>query len=368
MQLKSKILIAITLLVFILLTILITHRRENTQEATEVHTVRVMESVRSPYFLPLYLAQNLNFFKEQNLEVKITTSSPGAIRAALQDRRTDIALCGLQKIIFNPALSDKGEALPKIFGTMSLQDGSLLLGRQDSTGFQWSDLKDKTIIGNSQDDSSGIALESVLRQNNLPPYRKMIIYYNIPEALRLGAFRSGTGNYIQLLEPEASLAEAQGYGRVVAAVGETSGPMAVTAFAALPAYIEEQPGDIQKFTNAICKAQLWLSQHSAEEVLQAVSQSFNNLDQQILLKSIQRYQSLNIWTGNPQVPLEAYERFIAAAKAAGEIAGTVPYETAVINDFARQSMETVVYDRSTEKPQKKSLLTGILSDLPAIKD
>ena len=42
-----------------------------------IHTIRVMESVRSPYFLPQYLALNLGFFKEQNLVVEISTASPG---------------------------------------------------------------------------------------------------------------------------------------------------------------------------------------------------------------------------------------------------------------------------------------------------
>lgn len=364
MQLKSRLLIAIALLVLLVLLLWIVHSRKGKPEAPEVQTVRVMESVRSPYFLPLYLAQNLKFFEEQNLDVKITTASPGAIRTALNNRRTDIALCGLQKIIFNPDLPVNSEYLPKIIGALSLRDGSMLLGRLDNSKFQWSGLKNKTIIGNSQDDSSGIALESVLRQNNLPPYRQVIIYYNIPETLRLSAFRSGTGNYLQLLEPEASLAEAQNYGRVVASVGETSGDMAVTAFAALPAYIEENPIVIQKFTNAIYKAQLWLKQHSSEEALQAASPSFGNLDRQVLLKSIQRYQSLNIWSDSPQVSREAYERFITAAKEAGEIAGTVPYETAVMNDFALQSIVTVAYDRETEKTKKESHLRAILPDWP----
>lgn len=357
MQSKIKSLIAITTLALIIISIaFIAHSRNNTLEIKEAQTVRVMESVRSPYFLPLYLAQNLKFFEEQNLNVIITTSSPGAIRAALNGRRTDIALCGIQKIIFNPDQSAKEGNLPKIFATMSLRDGSLLLGKLDNSEFQWSNLKDKTIIGNSQDDSSGIALESVLRENDLPPYRRVTIYHNIPEALRISAFRSGTGNYIQLLEPEASYAETKGYGRVVASVGVTSGAMAVTAFAAMPGYIEEQPESIQKFTNAIYKAQLWLNQHSAEEAVQAAYPSFNNLDRQVLLKSIKRYQSLKIWADNPLVSREAYEHFNTAAKEAGEIAGTVSYETAFITDFARQAMETIVYNQETEKTKEKSLL------------
>ena len=319
-----------------------------------IHTVRVMESVRSPYFLPQYLALNLGFFKEQNLVVEISTASPEAIRAALLDGRADIALCGLQKIIFSPNVQTPQ---PKIFASFAKKDGSLLLSREDPSGFQWVKLKNKTIISGSQDDSSVIALEDVLRSHGLPPFRAVTIYYNIPSKLRMGAFRAGTGHYIQVLEPDASIAERKGYGRVAASVGLAAGYMAVTAYAAMPDYINSKPEVIQQFTNAVYKAVLWLDQHSAEEAADAVLPSFPNLEREILVDSIERYRSLGIWTGDLRASRESFERFQNAAIRAGEIARTLPYETIVINDFADQAMATVTYDRlaEEEKARKRNL-------------
>lgn len=330
------------------------HRLKKPVVVEQVHTVRVLESVRSPYFLPQYLALNLGFFKEQNLNVTITATSPEAIRAALADGRADIVICGMQKILFNP---DAKGSQPKVFAAVAARDGSFLLARKgkDSEDFQWQKIKHKTIIGGSHDDSSEIALEDVLRHYGLPPYREVTIYYNIPDSLRLGAFRTGTGNYIQLLEPDATLAELKGYGQVVASVGSATGDMVVTAYAALPGYIESDPVIIQRFTNAIYKAQLWLSQHSAEEAAEAAAPSFPNLDKKVLIRSIERYQSLGIWNCSPLVSRESYERFQTAAKNAGEIAAPIPYESTVVTDFARQAVETVVYVREEEKPKKKSL-------------
>ncbi|MDD4237628.1 MAG: ABC transporter substrate-binding protein [Desulfotomaculaceae bacterium] len=316
---------------------------------THIETVRVLESVRSPYFLPQYLALNLGYFKEQDLDVSITTTSQEAIRAALADGRTDIALCGLQKILFNPGA--KGPQ-PKIFATLAGQDGSFLLARKDAEPFLWQNLKDKAIIGGSQDDSSEIALEESLRQQGQSPTRSVTIYHNIPETLRLGAFRAGTGNYIQLLEPAASLAEAKDYGRVAASVGISTGNMVVTAYAALPGYIESKPAIIQQFTNAIYKAQLWLGQHSSEEAAEVVAPLFVNVDRQVLITSIERYRTLGVWSSNPLIPRESYDKFQAAAKKSGEIASLTPYETAVITDFAQQAVETVVYVKEEPKPKK----------------
>jgi NitT/TauT family transport system substrate-binding protein len=133
--------------------------------------------------------------------------------------------------------------------------------------------------------------------------------------------------------------------------------MAVTAYAAIPGSIESNPEMFQRFTNAIYKAQLWMSKHSTEEAAEAAAVSFPNLDQTVLLKSIQRYKSLGIWAANPVIPENSYERFHSAAKNAGEIAGKIPYESIVVNDFALNAVQTVVYMPEPEK--KKNILQRI---------
>ena len=350
MQSRTRTIIVILILLGVFSSAAVVYRVKKPAATEQVRTVRVLESLRSPYFLPQYLAQNLGFFKEQNLNVTISAKGPEAIRAALADGKADIVICGLQRIIFNPAAKSQ----PKVFAVIATRDGSLLLAREkkEPEGFQWQSLKRKTVIGGSHDDSSEIALEAVLREHGLRPYRDVTIYYNIPDKLRLPAFRSGTGDYIQLLEPEASLAEHNGFGQVVASVGNAAGDMSVTAYAAMPGSIESDPEMFQKFTSAIYKAQLWLSLHSAEEAAEAVAGSFPNLDKAVLLKSIQRYHALGVWSANPVINEESYEKFHRAAKDAGEIAGSIPYGSVVINDFALNAVQTVVYVPEEEKSDK----------------
>ncbi|MDD2554215.1 MAG: ABC transporter substrate-binding protein [Desulfotomaculaceae bacterium] len=351
MQSKTKVIIVILILLGAFSSFAIVKILKKPAVVEQVQTVKVLESVRSPYYLPQYLAYNLGFFEEENLNVTISTTSPEAIRNALVDGRADIVICGLQRIMFNPAAESPQ---PKIFAVAAARDGSLLLARtdQDLEDFQWQNLKHKTVIGSSHDNSSQIALEDVLRDHGLPPYRAVTIYYNIPDNLRTAAFRAGTGNYLQLLEPEASLAESNGFGRVVASVGSAAGDMAVTAYAAMPGSIESNPEMFQKFTNAIYKAQLWISVHSAEEAAEIAASFFPNLDQAILLNSTRRYQSLGVWAANPVITGESYERFHRAAKNSGEIAGAIPYESIVINDFALNAVQTVVYVPEAEQEDK----------------
>lgn len=69
----------------------------------------------------------------------------------------------------------------------------------------------------------------------------------------------GTGDYVTLFEPTASLFEQEGKGYVLASVGQESGEIPYTAYFANSSYIEKNPEVIQKFTNAIARAQQWIT-------------------------------------------------------------------------------------------------------------
>ncbi len=340
MQSRTK-LIAVIILLGVVASFAVAAHLKRMTPTEEAYNVKVLESIHSPFYLPQYLAQNLGFFEEENLNVTISATSAEAIRASLIDGRADIVICGLQRIMFNPT---EGSPQPRAFAVAAARDGSLLLARTENGGedFQWTDIKGQTIIGSAHDDSTQIALESVLRNYELPPYRGVTIYFNIPDNLRIAAFHAGTGDYIQLLEPEASLVEAEGFGKVVAAVGPVAGDMAVTAYAAMPENIEANPELFQKFTNAIYKAQLWMSTQSAEKLAEAAAASFPKLDKTVLINSIRRYQSLGIWAANPMITRESYERFHRAAKNAGEIPLDIPFESIVLNDFNQIAMENII--------------------------
>jgi len=309
--------------------------------------VEIMEVTHTPYFLPQYIAINKGFFKEEGLLVHLNTTSREAARKALTDQRADIILCSLTESIFTLP-SDK-KPLPTAFAALTRLDGSFLLTRKKDSPFQWADLKEKTIIGDAPDSSAQVILEEVLRSYGLEPHRHLTIYQNIPASLRLEAFHSGTGDYLLTSETNVSTAEAGGYGYVIASIGAAGGEMPVAVYVASADYINTHRKIIQKFTNSIYKAQLWLQFHSAREAFDIVAPSFPQVDEEVLLKSIERYMALNTWPKDPLITEEPYNRFRAAAEKAGELANSASYEDAVITDFARQATETINYKPHTSK-------------------
>jgi hypothetical protein len=72
-------------------------------------------------------------------------------------------------------------------------------------------------------------------------------------------------------EPTASMIEAEGKGYILASVGEESGEIPYTAYFAKKSYIEDNSKLIQKFVNALYKAQKWVDEHTAKEVAEVIA-------------------------------------------------------------------------------------------------
>ena len=68
-----------------------------------------------------------------------------------------------------------------------------------------------------------MALEYVIRNHGLDPYEDLYLDNSIQFALMAGAFTGGTGDYVTLFEPTASMVEAEGQGHIVASVGAEAG-------------------------------------------------------------------------------------------------------------------------------------------------
>ena len=75
-------------------------------------------------------------------------------------------------------------------------------------------------------------------------------------------------------------------------MGELSGNVAYTAYSALSSYIDKNEDTIQKFTNAIYKAQQWIYSHTDIEVAEAIKGYFSDTDLSDLEIAISNYRRI----------------------------------------------------------------------------
>jgi NitT/TauT family transport system substrate-binding protein len=252
--------------------------------------------------------------------------------AALVSGEADIAFMGPEASVY--VYLQGREDQPINFAQLTQRDGSFIVGREADDNFSIEKLKDKTILGGRKGGMPLMALEYVLKQKGLTPGTDVDVRTDVQFDMMAGAFASGEADYTTLFEPLASTFEQQGNGYVLASVGEMAGYIPYTCYSSLESYMEKNPEVVQGFANALYKGMVWVEEHTAEEVAQAILPQFADSDVEFIAKIVQTYKDLDTW--NPDLVLgeEGYNRLIDIMKTAGEIEEGAPYEEIQTPDFA----------------------------------
>lgn len=335
---KKKIIIsAITIIVIALVVIGVISVKTNKNETVteEAKLIKVNEVTRSVFYAPQYVAINQGFFKENGIDIELSTGQGAdAVMTAVLSNQCDIGFAGPEASIY--VYNEGKEDYCQVFAQMTKKDGSFLVARNDTDNFSWQDLKGKTIIPGRKGGVPYMTFEYVLRKNGLNPSTDLVLDDSIKFDLMAGAFSSGNADYVTLFEPTASVTEEQGKGYIVASVGEASGEIPYTAYFAKKSYIENNEDTIQKFTNAIYKGQKWVKEHSSKEIAEAIQSFFPSTDVEQLATAVQSYMDIDAWNETPVLKKEAFDRLQEVMTQAGELQQSAPYDKIVNNKYAEQ--------------------------------
>lgn len=333
----KKILVIIIIVAVIIAGVVIYSMNNKTND-NELKKISVNEVARSVFYVPQYVAINKGFFKEEGLEIELTTGQ-GAdkVMTAVLAGQSDIGFAGPEASIY--VYNEGKEDYAEVFAQMTKRDGSFLVSKTDTDNFSWNDLEGKTVIPGRKGGVPYMTFEYVLKQNGIDPETDVNLDDSIKFDLMAGAFAGGDAEYVTLFEPTASMTEEAGKGYVVASVGEASGEIPYTAYFAKKSYIEENKDVIQGFTNAIYKGQQWVKQHSAKEIAEVIQDFFPDTDLDMLTKSIQSYMDIDAWNDTPVLKEEAFNRLQTVMKEAGELDKEAPYNKVINNEFAENSIK-----------------------------
>ena len=334
---KKKIIaavIAAVLVVVIIVAVMISKKANQNQEK-DIKTIKLNEVTRSVFYAPQYAAITQGFFKEEGIELEITTGQ-GAdnVMTSILAGQSDIGLCGPEASIY--VYNEGKEDYVPIFAQLTKRDGSFLVSKNPTQNFSWSDLKGKTVIPGRKGGVPYMTLEYVLKQNGINPQTDLNLDDSIKFDLMAGAFTGGNAEYVTLFEPTASMTQDAGKGYIVASVGEAAGEVPYTAYCAKKSYIEKNQDIIEVFTRATYKGQQWVKTHSAKEVAEAVQSFFPATSLESLEKSVQSYKDIDAWNETPVLKKEAFDKLQLIMTEAGELKQQAPYEKIVNNTFAEK--------------------------------
>lgn len=310
---------------------------KNQNNVSNIKNIKVSEVTRSVFYAPQYVAINNGYFKENGIEIELTTGQGAdAVMTSVLANQVDIGFAGPEASIY--VYNEGKEDFCQVFAQMTKKDGSFLVAKEKTDNFSWQDLKGKTVIPGRKGGVPYMTLEYVLKKNGINPETDLTLDDSIKFDLMAGAFSSGTAQFVTLFEPTASLIQNEGKGYVVASVGEAAGEIPYTAYFAKKSYIQNNEDVIQGFTNAIYKGEKWVNEHSSEEIAKAVQSFFPDTDLSLLANVIQNYKDIDAWNDTPVLKEESFELLQDVMTMAGELDKKAPYSKLVNNSFAEKSI------------------------------
>ena len=325
--------VAILLIIVISITLTIIHNQKDNQDEK---TIKVNEVTRSVFYAPQYVAINNGYFKENGINVELTTGQGAdSVMTAVLSNQCDIGFAGPEASIY--VYNEGKEDYCQVFAQMTKKDGSFLVAKTKNSTFNWQDVKGKTIIPGRKGGVPYMTLEYVLRKNGIDPKKDVILDDSIKFDLMAGAFTSGNAEYVTLFEPTASLTQLQNKGYIVASVGEAAGEIPYTAYFAKKSYISQNENVIQGFTNAIAKGEKWVKENSSEEIAKTLQNFFPNTDLELLTSAIQRYKDIDAWNETPVLKEESFNRLQEVMTQAGELSQKAPYNNIINNKYSEKA-------------------------------
>ena len=98
---NKKIFISIIIIVLVVLLGVQIYIIKNKKENTETKTIKVNEVTRSVFYAPQYVAINNGYFKEEGMEIELTTGQGAdAVMTSVLSNQCDIGFAGPEASIY----------------------------------------------------------------------------------------------------------------------------------------------------------------------------------------------------------------------------------------------------------------------------
>ena len=315
---------------------------ETTEEKNKdkLTKIRLNEVTRSIFYAPMYAAISEGFFEEQGIEIELSTGQ-GADKTMQQliSRSVDIGFSGPEQVmyIYNQGRDD----YPVVFAQLTQKDGSFLVSRAKHNEFSWQDIKGKTVIGGRPGGVPEMALEYVLKNENIDKDKELNLVTNIAFDAVPGAFKGGTGDYAAIFEPTASIIAKEINGSVVASIGESAGNLPYTCFYAVKSYIDNNEELLVKFIKAIQKGQDWVMTNDDATVAASIKDFFPGTDEEVIATVVGNYKKIEAYAKTPVVNEEDMNRLMNIIESYDSelLTKRPPFKDIVNNSISEKAMD-----------------------------
>ncbi len=300
--------------------------------------VTLIENFRAVFYTPFYAAFALKTYEAEGVEVRMETSSDAAkTLSTLTSGAGQVSWGGPMRLLH--AHDDDPQCDVVSFCEVVGRDPFYLVGREPNPDFRMSALLDCTLTEVTEVPTPWYCLQHDLRLAGVDP----VTVKRAPGAGmadNLERLRRGEVDVIQVFEPLAHDAVAQGFGHVWYAAA-SRGPASYTTFNTTRAFLERDPDTALRMTRAMYRTQQWIAAHDGRALAEVVAGYFPKLPAATLAACCERYKASGIWNTEPLQHREGVEWLRDAMLACGAIKRRIEFDELSDMRWAYRAMREI---------------------------
>lgn len=328
---KKIIIYLISGIIILFLAFLVLFDFNKNDKEKNLEKVTLAEVAHTIFYAPQYVAIEKGYFEEYGIDIElILTAGADKVTAAVLSGDADIGFCGSEATIYVYNGGEKDYL--KTFAQLTQKDGTFLVSREKIDNFTLDNLKGKTIIGGRAGGMPEMTFEYALKQNGIDPKKDVTIDTSVAFPAMSGAFIGGQGDFVTLFEPNATDVENQGYGYVVASIGELGGVVPYTSYSARNSYLKNNKQLIENFEKAIQKGLDYVKNHSDKEVAKTILKQFPDTSLNNLTSAVKRYREIEAWADITQFSEESFNHLQDIMIDNGALEKKVAYNKMIYNE------------------------------------
>ncbi len=290
------------LCILILLTIITFISKDQKKDKDDkVTKIKVAEVTHSVFYAPWYVALHNNYFENLDIEVILTSGANNVVASVLAGD-VEIGFCGPEATIY-VYKENKNDYLQSFAG-LTKKDGQFLVLRKNIPYDNFKSIEGLTILGGRTGGMPLINFKQALKNENI---KNVKIDDTIDFANLTSAFISGSGDGVNLFEPNATNLVKNGYGYIADSIGTHAGDVPYTAFNAKKSFINKNKDIITTFYKGIEKGLDYVHNHSAEEIYEIIKSEFPDTKKEDLIEMIKNYKNYDSWLKNPKISEQSFK-------------------------------------------------------------
>ncbi len=264
---------------------------QGTLERKDVHIA--VGGKTSLYYLPLTIAEQLGYFKEEGLSVTISDFAGGsqALRAVIGGSADVVS--GAYEHTLN--MQPKGQYLQCFVQQGRAPQIAIGIATAKAKAYKSpKDLKGLKVGVSAPGSSTHMILNHFISTGGLKPSDISVIGVGLG-ATAIGALKSGQIDAVSNTDPVMTKLEQDGEVKIIADTRTLrgteqvlGGPMPAGCLYAPVGFIRNNPNTVQALTNAIVRADKWIQSASPQEVLRTVPESYLLGDKALYLFSFNK--------------------------------------------------------------------------------